>query len=131
MTSVRKSNLNTNIKVGGQVCASGSCVKSHNAEPSTYRNVNRFFFLPQQSQPSRIRPKVIARHSRPIYCAASFIIAKLPKAAEAISWRGMILPCTFQVLAMTAENSLMNQATTKIGRPEAKGGGYMSIVHKH
>ena len=39
------------------------------------------------------------RRSCPIYWAASFVIARLPKAAEAISWRGMRLPRTFQVLA--------------------------------
>jgi len=50
-----------------------------------------------------------------------FVIARLPKAAEAILWRGIRLPRTFQVLAMTTENSLMNQATTKIRREKNKG----------
>jgi hypothetical protein len=36
-----------------------------------------------------------------IYWAAFFVIARLPKSAEAISGRGMRLPHTFQVLAMT------------------------------
>jgi hypothetical protein len=40
----------------------------------------------------------------------SFVIARLLKAAEAISWRGMRLPSTFQVLAMTGESSLISQA---------------------
>ena len=51
----------------------------------------------------------------------SFVIARLPKAAEAISWRDMRLLRTFQVLAMTAEHSLINQATTKIWK---RGGGH-------
>ena len=99
------------------MCALGSCGISHDAQPSTYRNVNwALFFLPRQNLPSRSKPKVIDRHSRPICWAASFVIARLTQADEAISWMGMRLPRTFQVLAMTAENSLINQATTRIWR---------------
>jgi hypothetical protein len=89
------------------VCESESRASFHDGQPSIPRNVNWGLFPPQQNQPSLSEPKAIATRSRPTHWVAFFAIARLPEAAETISLRGMRLPRTFQMLAMTVENSLV------------------------
>ena len=90
---------------------SESCGNSHDAQPSIYRHVKGLFSLPQQKQPSlskpRSLPSIVAQFiGLPIcHCAE--------RSDEAISWRGMRLPRTFQVLAMTKSEALDESSNYK------------------
>ena len=93
-------------RVGSDVTASESCGSSQDVESGTYRNVNQAPLTCHSIVIPLSKPKDITNDGRLIYRVALFVIARLLKAAEAILWRDMKLPCTFQVLTMTADSMM-------------------------